>query len=190
MNKLSQEELVALIREGNVKAFDEFYKNTWRPLYQMAYRSTGCVDDAKDLVQNVFIGFWNNRKNIVVNRFHVSYLHTSLKNAIINHYRKDDVNRRRNEAVLNVEYTPAYTNEDYYIAKELARRIDNQVTLLPNKMQQVFVLSRYKNLSINEISETLNITPRTVKNQLSTALKILRAAIITCSGIFFYFFSK
>lgn len=190
MDKLSQEELVILIREGNIKAFDEFYKNNWRPLYHKAYRSTRSVDDAKDLVQNVFIGFWSARETIVANKFHVSYLFTSLRNGIINFHKRDEMKRRRLEELMSVDHVQGYTNEDHYIARELSQTLEKKVTLLPNKMQQVFVLSRYKNLSINEISEALNITPRTVKNQLSTALKILRTSITIYGTIIFYLFSK
>ena len=186
MNNLSQEELILLIKQGNIRAFDQFYKDNWRLLYQTAYRATKSVDDAKDLVQNVFVCFWDSRENLVVERFHVSYLFTSLKNGIINFYKKDEVKRRGLETLIKLDYTPEYTNEDHYIAKELAQKLEIRVTLLPNKMQQVFVLSRYKNLSVNEIADALDIAPRTVKNQLSTALKILRAGIITCGAIFIF----
>jgi RNA polymerase sigma-70 factor, ECF subfamily len=185
---MSQEELIILIQTGNIKAFDEFYKNNWKPLYHMAYRATGSIDDAKDLVQNVFINFWNTRESIDVGKFHISYLFTSLRNGIINLHKKTEV--RRQHAELQPEMNIAYTNEDHYIAKELAQTLQTRVTLLPNKMQQVFVLSRYKNLSVSEISETLNITPRTVKNQLSTALKILRTGLGLLGAIVFYIFLK
>ena len=181
---MSQEELIILIQKGDIKAFDEFYKDNWRPLYHMAYRSTGSVDDAKDLVQNVFISFWNNKENIEVSRFHISYLFTSLKNGITNLYKKAEVRRSHSEET--VEHDAVYTVEDDYLAKELAQILKNRVTLLPDKMQRVFVLSRYQHLSVSEISQSLNIAPRTVKNQLSTALKILRAAVCIIALIYFF----
>ncbi|OCX54761.1 hypothetical protein BEL04_02275 [Mucilaginibacter sp. PPCGB 2223] len=182
--------MISLIQNGDIKAFDEFYKQNWRQLYQMAYHSTGSVEDAKDLVQNVFINFWNARYSIDVNQYHQSYLFTSLRNSIINHYKKDEVKKRGLEELLHFDNQPAHTSEDHYIAKELAQNISTQVEELPQKMQRVFVLSRYEHLSINEISETLNITPRTVKNQLSSALKILRTRVGTCGIILFYIFFK
>lgn len=179
-----------MIQNGNIRAFDEFYKQNWRSLYQMAYHSTGSVEDAKDLVQNVFINFWNARYSIDVDQFHVSYLFTSLRNGIINLYKKDAVKKRGMEELLHFDNQPAHTNEDYYIAKELAQTINTQVEELPQKMQRVFVLSRYEHLTISEISETLNIAPRTVKNQLSNALKILRTRVGMYAIILFYIFFK
>lgn len=190
MKKLTQNELISLIQNGDIKAFDEFYKQNWRSLYQKAYHATRSVEDAKDLVQNVFINFWDARYSIDAGRFHISYLFTSLRNGIINLYKKDVVKQRALEELLHFDNQPVYTNEDRYIAKELAQSLNTEVEELPQKMQRVFVLSRYEHLTINEISETLNITPRTVKNQLSNALKILRTRVGTYAIIFFYIFFK
>jgi RNA polymerase sigma-70 factor (ECF subfamily) len=190
VNKINQNELILLIRNGNIKAFDEFYKQNWQPLYKMAYRATGSIDDAKDLVQNVFINFWNVRHSIDSTKFHISYLFTSLQNGIINQYKKDAVRRKGIEELMHFDNTPSYTNEDHYIAKEVALTLQTQVGELPPKMQRVFVLSRYEHLSISQISESLNITPRTVKNQLSNALKILRTKAEALSLIFLFIFFK
>jgi RNA polymerase sigma-70 factor (ECF subfamily) len=80
-----------------------------------------------------------------------------------------------------------FTNEDDLIAKELSNTIEGRIKELPGKMQQVFVLSRQQNLSISEISEMLNIAPRTVKNQISNALKILRTGLDVFLVIIFLF---
>lgn len=146
----------------------------------MAYRSTGSSDDAKDLVQTVFINLWNCRYNLQPDRYNASYLFRSLKNSIINFHKKDSVRKRGMDNLLYVEDTDQYTQEDSLMAKELSVAIEGEIRELPKKMQEVFILSKQQNLSVNEISETLNITPRTVKNQLSNALKILRTKL----GIF------
>lgn len=178
VKKLTQVELITLIQNGNISAFDEFYRQNWRALYQMAYHSTGNIDDAKDLVQNVFINFWNTRESIDALKFQPSYLFTSLRNGIINQYKKDAVKKRGAEVMLHqIETANGYTTEDAYIAKEFALQINARVRELPAKMQQVFVLSRYEQLSVKEISESLQIEPRTVKNQLSNAIKILRTKV-------------
>jgi RNA polymerase sigma-70 factor (ECF subfamily) len=174
---LSEIELIILIRDGDIRAFNEFYKRNWRALYQMAYRSTCSQEDAKDLVQTVFINLWNGRTSLQADRYNTSYLFRILKNNIINFYKQDTARRKRLEKLLQLDTDSQYTNEDNLIAKELSVVIDGEIRELPRKMQEVFILSRQQNLSVNEISETLNITPRTVKNQLSNALKILRTKL-------------
>lgn len=174
---LSEIELITLIKQGNIRAFDEFYKRNWRGLYQVAYRATGSEDDAKDLVQAVFIGLWKCRVSICPEQYNASYLFKALKNNIVNFCKKDAVRKRGVSELLQLDPGNEFTNEDSLIAKELAITIEGRIKELPGKMQQVFVLSRHQNLSINEISEKLDIAPRTVKNQISNALKILRTGL-------------
>ncbi|MES2276123.1 MAG: RNA polymerase sigma-70 factor [Bacteroidota bacterium] len=188
MDQLQQGDLIRLIQKGEIKAFDEFYKVNWRPMYLMAFRATGSVDEAKDLVQNVFINFWNTKESIDAERFQTAYLFTALKNGIINLHKKTAIRRQHAEAA--VAAGADYTIEDQYIAKELALHLQKKVTRLPRKMQQVFVLSRFKNLSVTEIAEAMDITPQTVKNQLTSALKILRAGLGLLGAFIIYFFSK
>ena len=174
---VSEIELIILIKEGDIRAFDEFYKRNWRMLYQTAYRSTSSQEDAKDLVQTVFINLWNCRQNLNPDAYTPSYLFKILRNNIINFYKQDSARRKRLEQLLYLDEGNQYTNEDNLMAKELSIAIDGEIRELPRKMQEVFILSRQQHLSVNEISETLNITPRTVKNQLSNALKILRTKL-------------
>ena len=174
---ISEIELIILIKEGDIRAFDEFYKRNWRMLYQTAYRSTSSQEDAKDLVQTVFINLWNCRQNLNPDAYTPSYLFKILRNNIINFYKQDSARRKRLEQLLYLDEGNQYTNEDNLMAKELSIAIDGEIRELPRKMQEVFILSRQQHLSVNEISETLNITPRTVKNQLSNALKILRTKL-------------
>jgi RNA polymerase sigma-70 factor, ECF subfamily len=179
MEKYSEKELILLIKEENVFAFEELYRRNWRSLYDLAKKSINSSDEAKDIVQDVFINFWNSRDNIDPERYSSAYLFNSLKNNIVNFYRKDIVKKRK-MAELAKSGATTFSNEDNYIATELLERLNNIINDLPKKMQKIFVLSRHENLSISEISRELNIAPRTVKNQLSNALKILRARI----GIF------
>lgn len=174
---VSEIELIVLIKQGDIRAFDEFYKRNWRVLYQTAYRSTSSQEDAKDLVQTVFINLWNCRQNLNPDAYTPSYLFKILKNNIINFYKQDSARRKRLEQLLYLDEVNQYTTEDNLMAKELSIVIDGEIRELPRKMQEVFILSRQQHLSVNEISETLNITPRTVKNQLSNALKILRTKL-------------
>jgi RNA polymerase sigma-70 factor, ECF subfamily len=184
---LSEVELITLIKQGNMKAFDEFYKRNWRGLYQVAYRATSSEDDAKDLVQAVFIGLWKCRLNLCPDQYNTSYLMRALKNNIINFCKKDAIRKRGVSELLQLDTVNEFTSEDSLIAKELAIALEGRIKELPGKMQQVFVLSRHQNLSINEISEKLDIAPRTVKNQISNALKILRTGLEIFLVLLFFF---
>lgn len=173
----TDQDLIDLIKTGDMSAFNEFYKKNWRNLYHIAHNATRCPHEAQDLVQTVFMNFWNNRARLQAGRYHPSYLTISLKNSINNLYKKHSSRSKiLGQLLSHTEFEPAWHNpvEENLIAKETTSVINAHIDVLPAKMQEVFVLSRQQHLTVNEISETLNITPRTVKNQLSNALKIIR----------------
>lgn len=176
MRNYSETKLVILLRKNEVKAFDELYKRNWKLLYRVACRSLGCEDEAMDLVQNVFVSFWNSRHRLQTDKSVSAYLFTTLKNNLINFYRRENLKRSNMEVFKHIpQMVPSV--EDIYFAKELSFQINGEIEHLPHKMQQIFILSRKEHKTITEISNQLNLAPRTVKNQLSNALKILRSRL-------------
>jgi RNA polymerase sigma factor (sigma-70 family) len=70
-----------------------------------------------------------------------------------------------------------YITDNYIREKEFSQIIEKEIAALPDKMRQVFELSRRQNLSRKEIAEKLNLSEKTVKNQITNALKILRGKL-------------
>ena len=161
-------------RVDSISAFDDFYRHNWKALFHIAYSAVSSEEEAKDLVQNAFINFWNARDKLDSSKNIKAYLFTSLKNGIINFYKREIIRKNKiaHITTANQSYSPLDEN---YNAKELSREINKEIAHLPRKMQEIFILSRHQHLSVLEISQHLNITQRTVKNQLSNALRILRA---------------
>lgn len=176
MKEVCDSELVSLLKQGSLPAFDELYKRNWKSLYQVAYRAVGSQETAMDLVQDVFLSLWKHRLRMDPEKCLQAFLFTILKNNTINWYKRELL---RKNSLQEVQSESRYSSpvEDAYHVKELSALIRGEIQLLPAKMQQVFVLSRYNNMTVSEISTELNIAPRTVKNQLSNALKILRTRI-------------
>ena len=111
---LSEVELITLIKQGDIRAFDEFYKRNWRGLYQVAYRSTGSSDDAQDLVQTVFISLWRCRLNLCPDQYNSSYLLRALKNNIINFYKKDAIRKKGVDELLQLNNSNELTGKAYF----------------------------------------------------------------------------
>nr|WP_294895202.1 RNA polymerase sigma-70 factor [uncultured Pedobacter sp.] len=181
MKEVSDSELVSFLQDGSFSAFDELYKRNWERLYKVAYRAVGSEQTSMDLVQDVFLSLWKNRLRLDSTKCLQAFLFTILKNNTINWYKKEMI-RKNSLEEFNLNHLHASPIEDAYHAKELATLIREEIELLPSKMRKIFVLSRYKNMTVSEISTELEIAPRTVKNQLSNALKILRTRIIPCKG--------
>ena len=174
LNQHSESKLIALMKQGRREAFNEIYERYWFKLYIAAFKRLKSRDDAKDIVQDLFISFWIKRDTLVINSSLSSYLFAAIKYKVINHIQSNIVKRNYldslNEAAVD------YDNSTHEIISknDLEVFINSKVAHLSPKVKEVFELSRKDTLSISEIAEKLHTSDQTVKNQLSKALKILK----------------
>lgn len=170
----SESELIVLMKQGAREAFDEIYERYWLRLYIAAAKRLKSKDDARDIVQDLFISFWVKRDTLVINSSLSSYLHAAIKYKVINQIQSNIV--KRNYLVSVHETIPDYDNstDETILKNDLEVFINSKVARLSPKVKKVFELSRKDNLSINEIAQKLRTSDQTVKNQLSKALKTLR----------------
>jgi len=155
-------------------AFRILYDRYWEALYKKAFQRLGDGADAEDAVQEVFISVWRNKNSIEIKETLSPYLFTALRYCIIKRvYRKA---KKGLQIPLSVEELSVAGNssEDIFQYKELQNFIGKEVAGLPERMQEIYRLSRIENLSPGEIAERLCISEQTVKNTLSTTLKKLR----------------
>jgi RNA polymerase sigma-70 factor (family 1) len=183
---LTDPQLLDLIKSGNEEAFDEIYERYWGIIYLHVFRMLADEDDAKDLVQEVFITLWVKKDNIEFSTNLAGYLYVTARNKVINTIRQSKV--QKNYLISLSQFAGAHSNItlDQLNEKDLAEAIEREVRNLPYKMREVFELSRKQNLSHKEIALHLDISDKTVKKQISNALKILKLRLhffITISGI-------
>jgi RNA polymerase sigma-70 factor (ECF subfamily) len=163
-----------------LEAADEYagfrilYSRYWECLYKKAFHRFGNSADAQDAVQNIFISLWRNRQTIEIEETLAPYLFTALRYYIIKQvYRKAKKGIYTSLSIENLERTEL-TTEELLQYKELQSIIDGEVNELPERMKEIYRLSRVENLQITEIAIKLSISEQTVKNTLATALKRLR----------------
>jgi RNA polymerase sigma-70 factor (ECF subfamily) len=159
-------------------AFRILYDRYWEPLYLKALRRLNSEEDAQDIVQGIFVTLWRNRHRVKVEETLAPYLFTALKYAIIKLvYRRAQKGKLLPLSILDLEkYTTDISPAFEY--KELKASIDNEVAGLPDRMRQIYQLSRVQHLRNAEIAELLNISEQTVKNTLSVTLKRLRSKLL------------
>lgn len=134
-------------------------------------------EEAEDIIQDLFLELWKKKKHIAnINMSLKYYLKKAAFNRAINKVKKqkyfedleaDDVSKKLYEEDTGLEL------------KELDERIKSEIDRLPAKCRTIFMLSRYENMSYKEIAEQLDVSVKTVENQISKALKILRKKINT-----------
>jgi RNA polymerase sigma-70 factor (ECF subfamily) len=173
-NALSDSELAALLQQQDRAAFEEIYRRYWHPLFLHAYHILDDEDEAQDIIQDLFIAFWNKPFADQIHTSLKSYLYVTARNKVLNHIRKNKINANFIQ-LLGTQLTEKdfKTVEDIEL-KELTALIDQEIDLLPPRMKQVFEMSRKEFLTHKEIAERLGTSEETVKKQISNSLKLLR----------------
>ncbi len=159
-------------------SFEQLFKRHYAYLCNIAYTVIKDKDEAKDVVQQVFLKVWQNK--VGIQQSAKSYLHRAVINSALNHLEKNKpkVDINENEGYLMMEVQ----KEDYNIDR-LKDFIAAEVKKLPPKCQTVFSLSRYEGLSNKEIATYMDISVKTVENQMGKALKTLRDVAKEKGGI-------
>ncbi|NGM65259.1 RNA polymerase sigma factor [Sphingobacterium sp. SGR-19] len=182
----SLDELLQLIRESDSLAFDDLYRRTWKKLYVHAFQKLRDEDLAKDIVQEVFVDFWNKRQLRDIQRVE-AYLMRAVKFKVIDRFRKKDfiVEEIEDfaEVLANSEFSDSKLLDD-----ELNTLLNYWISRLPNKRKEIFLLRYEEGLSTEEIGKLLNISTKTVQNQILNATTFLRSLMHKILFLFFLFF--
>ena len=140
---------------------------------QFAYSITRNVDDAEEVVNYVFIAIWERHQNLLGIDTLKSYLFRAVKNRCLNQIKRNRLpfdDMREEMPVPSKDHNAL----DHMLAKESGAKINDLIDKLPTKCKQVFLFSRVHELSYKEIAELMDISPKTVENQIGLALKFLK----------------
>ena len=164
--------LAEQLRLGNSKAYDFLMGSLYKSLCSYAYALTNDHEKSEDVVQNVFVEIWINRKKINPNFSIKNYLYKSVYNEFIDQYRK-------NKPVIYLEkkYLEALdlvVEKEQENLDELIKFVDIEINNLPSKCKRIFLLNKKNGLTHVEISEYLNISIKTVEGHMTRAFKILK----------------
>ncbi len=165
------------LKLGDEDAFDYLFNFYYPGLVVYADKILSDNHLAQEIVQGVFIKLWKDRRYIEINTSVKSYIFKSVRNKcldILKHRKiKNDYARR----VMSEQEPSDEVTWDTYVESELYLILIREIEKLPPECQKIFRYSRIRNLTNREIAEKLDISVKTVENQISKALKILRIAL-------------
>lgn len=171
---LSNIELQKGIQRKDEKAFRELYNRYWDKIFVICHNRIQNMDIAQDLVQDIFMSLWNHRNLASIQNLE-SYLYQACKFAVIKEYHKSARYDTLDPTSFGLlDQIETIDLDEVIEAKFLKDLLQAKVERLPEKTKIIFNYSRNENLNSREIAEKLNISHRTVENQLSNALKELR----------------
>lgn len=188
----SNTELLNLLKNGDMKAFDIIYKKYSRRLYGFVFRYIKQEADTEEIVQEVFVKIWQSRDKINIYSSFESFLFTIAHNATVNLLKKRATEQKYVEHIKSlqqVDETYELTDEIQY--KELMHKFHRLLNELSPRQKEIFQLSREEGLSHKEIAEKLGISVQTVKNHLVTTLSFLKSKLdngLLISGLFISLF--
>lgn len=174
LKSLSSKDLQILVKSKNHKAFEELYNRYWKKIFVICNNRLQNADIAQDLVQDIFISLWNNENVDSIENID-AYLYQSSKFAVIKELHKQI--RYDNIAPTEIgilDKVAEFDLNEVLDAKLLDALLQVRIDMLPAKTKIIFNYSRKDNLNSKEIAEKLNISHRTVENQISFVLKELR----------------
>ncbi|NIJ45535.1 RNA polymerase sigma-70 factor (ECF subfamily) [Wenyingzhuangia heitensis] len=168
--------LLKNLTKGDEKAYMSLIDLYYKKLFGYAYSLTKDAILSEDIVQNVFMRIWENRKSLKITESIKSFLYKSVYNDFINTYRK-----QQSSVVLDKIYhdtlTSFVTDEETNLLERKVALLKCEIDLLPTKCKQVFLLSKEEGLTNLEISEYLTISKKAVESHITNAYTILRTKV-------------
>ncbi|HTE28604.1 RNA polymerase sigma factor [Flavitalea sp.] len=184
----SDEELFLQIKNGSDNAFGELYQKHWNRAFADACKRIRNRDQAKDIVQDIFLNIWLRRESLVIDNF-PAYLTIAVRNQVFKLLEKEKHNHPFFDMLENL---PAQFNmaDSNILYKELAVSYDTLVNSLPPKRQLIFKLRFHQDQSTKEIAKSLSISRNTVQNQLGKAIEQLKVSLSHLFIIVIIFLNK
>lgn len=185
--KQDNQNLVQLLQEGNVVAFDSLFGIYSSKLFGFALKYLKNESDAEELVQEVFVKVWENHQTLKSELSFKSYLFTIALNQIRKHFNKKVLSLHYIESLRNEPELldiQDIQNEDYEIA---LRQINRIIEQMPPRRREIFTKSKLEGKSSKEIASELDISPGTVDNQVSEAIRFIRSRLKKESLVLLFF---
>lgn len=182
---------ISLLKKGNIEAHETLFHLYYDKLLHISKGYLGNIEDAEEIVQNVFLKLWEQKDNFGKIKNINNYLYTMTKNACLDQikHRKVRNSYSQNYYIDNIQRQ--FIKDEaasLLLENELNKKIVASIELLPEKCKNVFIKSRVDGMNHSEIAEILNISKRTVDNHISNALKHMKLHLKDYLPFAFYFF--
>ncbi len=166
------------LKEGDEAALRKIFDAFYPDLVSRVLRIIPDPDTCQDIAQDVIVALWNRRDSLDIHSSLGAYLNRAALNRALNYLKS----RNRNVVDASAELPDAADVVDIDAVsaeqkEELESRLNEAIERLPERCRAVFALSRFEDLSHSEISERLGISVKTIENQITKAMKLLRASL-------------
>ncbi|CAL1518895.1 RNA polymerase sigma-70 factor [Chitinophaga sp. MM2321] len=170
--------LMSLLAKDSEYAFRLLYDRYSNRIYKLAIRYLKSPVLAQEIVQDVFLKLWFERKNMITDKPVEAWLITVAKNKLINQFKKLTREWNRKSAYnADVPINKSTDGESKLLNAEFERNFNSIINGLPQQQKQILHFTKEEGLSYNEIALRLNISPLTVKTHMARALDKIRKCL-------------
>ncbi len=177
MNLLSEEYHLEQIKNGNIDSFEIYFKFYYRRLCIYLRTIVQDKEVIEEIVQELFIHIWENRKSIDPYDNYRSYVYVSARNRVLNYFKGEKAKIRLLENLKYITKTSENNVEQTLNEKELSLAYNKSIDELPPKCREIFVLIKFNDLTYQEASKILGLSIKTIETQMGRALRRIRISL-------------
>jgi len=162
------------LMRGEESAYEELFMTFYAQLVVFAQKLLGDEDLSREMVQDVFVMFYEKREVLNIHTSLKSHLYQTVRNRCLNEIKRNQIRRDHHSGIFIEKKNEEAYFDDKMQETELEAKIFSIVESLPKQCKRIFEMSRYEGISNQEIADKLDLSKRTIETQISKALKILR----------------
>ncbi|HCN53048.1 MAG TPA: RNA polymerase sigma-70 factor [Prevotella sp.] len=177
MDVMNEAQLIIELKMGSTHALEKIYDLYSARLYAFGLHYSKSREATQELVEDVFIWLWMNRKSIRQKESLRSILFIRLKHYLINAYRKTANSPQFRNYLDYLASVPTEAADSAIEYDEFVKKLNLAISQLPSTQQKVVRLVKFEAFRIEDVARQLNLTEQTVRNQLYLGLKQLKQAL-------------
>jgi RNA polymerase sigma-70 factor (ECF subfamily) len=172
--EFNDSDLFFAVKNDSYLAFNQLFERFYKRLCLFVFKFTEDEDTSQDVVQELFIKLWTNRHQIIIQDTVSGYLFQSAKNASLNYIRSKKI---KENVLKEIQFSEIQMENEHVEYENFLTQLQVCVDQLPERSRQVFIMSRFQELKLADISEKLDISVKTIKNQIWKSLQYLRICL-------------
>jgi len=173
---MNEQELIEKLKHGEIHAYEYLFNQHYDWLCNYIFQLSGDRNLSKDIVQEVMIRLWEKKKQITIKGSLKGYLFRSCHNQFLQQLRKekkqpDLLDKIRWDAICESYFEQ---KEDNTYLRSTSLKLEELIGKLPPKCKEIFIMNKLERRKYREIAQDMGISIKTVENQMSKALRIIR----------------
>ncbi|HET6996267.1 MAG TPA: RNA polymerase sigma-70 factor [Chitinophagaceae bacterium] len=169
----TDKELLQRMAGDDRTAFTILYNRYWLSLYDAAYKRLKNAEQSEDIVQELFVRLWVKRTELEIQNL-TAYLHTAIRYRVLSYIERHVLDDSFYEKFDLIESYLDESTDNRLLANDLMSLIEAYIKTLPERRREILIKRMRENMTVKEIAADMNISPKTVQNQLTKALQGLR----------------